>query len=159
MKADLDNYGIGKNLSELKAVKRAKYKEMIKERTRQLAFLNLMKSKESHTKMKNVHYCELKFQDYLRCTEMSVNQARVIFRTRCRMTIYWDNFKGWNMTQNCPVCREHDTLDDQGHSFLCKVILDNVVVEGTLEQSYREDIRAEVARSIERIEKFRENYL
>ena len=63
------------------------------------------------------------------------------------------------MTQNCPVCFEDDSVDDQGHSFQCKVILDSVVVEGTLEESYREDIRAEVARSIERIEKFRENYL
>ena len=118
-----------------------------------------MKSKESHTKMKNVHYTELKLQNYLRCTEMSVNQARLIFRTRCRMTMYWNNFKGWNLTQNCPVCLEDDSVDDQGHSFQCKVILDSVVVDGTLEQSYSEDIRAEVAQSIERIEKFREDYL
>ena len=154
MKVDLDKYRIGSNLSELKVMKRAKFKEMIKARTRQLAFLNLMKSKESHTKMKNVHYCELKLQDYLRCTEMSVNQARLIFRTRCRMTMYWNNFKGWNLTQNFPVCLEDDSVDDQGHSFQCKVILDSIVVDGTLEQSYSEDIRAEVAQSIERIEKF-----
>ena len=73
--------------------------------------------------------------------------------------MYWNNFKGWNLTQNCPVCLEDDSVDDQGHSFQCKVILDSVVVDGTLEQSYSEDIRAEVAQSIERIEKFREDYL
>ena len=76
------------------------------------------------------------------------------------MTSYWNNFKGHNLTQNCPVYKEDDTVDDQRHSFRCKVILDNVSVVGSLEDSYQEDsIYAGVAQTIERIEKFRENYL
>ena len=64
------------------------------------------------------------------------------------------------MTQNCPVCKEDDTVDDQRHSFRCKVILDNISVVGSLEDSFLEDsINAGVAQTIERIEKFRENYL
>jgi len=140
-------------------MKREKFKELVKE-TRCLAFTKMIQLKDIQSKMKNLNYLELKMQNYLMCNDISVNQARLIFRTRCRMTTYWNNFKGHNLTQICPVCKEGDTVDDQRHSFRCKVILDNVSVVGSLEDSYQEDsIYAGVAQTIERIEKFRENYL
>ena len=74
------------------------------------------------------------------------------------MTIYWNNFKGWNLDQNCPVCRVEDQPDTQQHSFNCKVIKQNIQVRGKYMDSF-DNVNAEVASTVENVEIFREKYL
>ena len=112
-----------------------------------------------HSKLSNVYYDELKFQGYLRNTNISVHQAQIIFKSRCRMTHYWENFKGWKFQKTCPVCNDKSSVDSQEHSFSCIVIRKCLKVNGEISDVYCSEISAEVAKTVETIEKFREIYL
>ena len=159
IKDDLSYFGFKLDLSEIKAYSKYQFKNVIKKKTREKAFEELVKKKEMHSKLSNVYYDELKFQGYLRNTNISVHQAQILFKSRCRMTHYWENFKGWKFQKTCPVCNDKSSADSQEHSFSCIVIRKCLKVNGEISDVYCSEISAEVAKTVETIEKFREIYL
>ena len=75
------------------------------------------------------------------------------------MTKYWENFKGWKMDVNCPVCKDQTQYDTQQHSFSCEIIRKTVKIEGAFTEIYCNSISENLAKTVERIEKLRENYI
>ena len=78
--------------------------------------------------MINLGYSNLEMQEYLKNMEMTSNQAKIVFSFRTRMAKYSENFKGGKPTKMCPVCETNP--DTQMHSFQCKVLRENLKIEG-----------------------------
>ena len=62
----------------IKAIKRDKFKIMVKEKIRKLAFKDLLQEKEKLSKMKNLQYDELKLQKYLASGKLNTTQKRLL---------------------------------------------------------------------------------
>ena len=86
---------------------------------------------------------------------ISSERARVIFKSRTRMTRYWENFKGAIWQQECKLCNDPGTIDNQEHSFECKVIKEHIDIEVTFKDIFRTKIEPKLAETIEKIEKLR----
>ena len=117
IKDDLSEFGLSHNLAEIRSCKKSTFKNKIRKRSRELAFDYLMKLKRGHSKLDDLHYNELVIQGYLDQKSIPISTARVIFKTRVRMTQYWKNFKGNRVTQICQICKDSTSIDEQQHSF------------------------------------------
>ena len=158
IKNDLCDLNIDDDISKIKNYSAFRFKNIVKQKGRQLALNRLCEKKERHSKLENLTYVELNIREYLCNQNISVNQARIIFRSRTRMTHYWNNFKHWRYSQKCPVCKETNSIDTQEHSFNCEIVRKAIHIEGKFsEVFYRSN--SQLAKTLENIEKFRENYL
>ena len=110
--------------------------------------------------MSNVKYLSLGIQKYLTDKSLSKNQVQLLFKSRNRMTIYWENYKGWKLKRTCPLWNEADKLDTQLHSFSCTEILKTIKIDGIrFSDIYSDNISLQLAKTIEKIEVYRENQL
>ena len=96
-------------------------------------------------------------QEYMRDPEISTNQAKTVFRIRTRMERYGENFKGGQPTKPCPLCQE--SKDTQSHSFECRVISENITVNGNYTEIFSPKMDKKLAETAENIVKFREGYM
>ena len=133
------------------------FKNLVKKKAKEVAFEWLMTKKRGHSKMKNLSYSTLEMQDYLKCKDISVKQAKILFRVRTRMEKFGENFKAGKETKPCPVCDESE--DTQSHSFQCKVVTTNIFVNKHYEDIFSTKVDRKLAKEIKRIIKFREGYL
>ena len=103
-----------------------------------------------------MNFINLKLQKYLQDKDIRISTARVIFKSRTRMTVYWSNFKSSKSSRNCPLCKEN-IIDSQEHSFECKVVKENIDVSSSTNFSdiYGDKIDPKLAKTIEEIEEFR----
>ena len=108
--------------------------------------------------MDNIKYYELKMQDYLQDENISVKQARILFKYRTRMARFWENYKAGRPPQPCPVCKDVQSVDTQRHSFKCKTLTGNIEVKGNYDDIFSSQIADQTVKSVEKIEKFREIY-
>ena len=133
------------------------FKKIVKKHARELAFEWLIQKKESHSKMMNLSYSSLEMQEYLKDKNITVFQAKILFKVRTRMEHFGENFKGGAPTRPCPVCKA--STDTQSHSFQCSVINENIVVDGKYLDIFNFKVDKKVANTVENIVKFRENYM
>ena len=159
IKEDLEMFGMSANLESIASLKKEKFKAIIKEKARDIAFKRLLRKKELHSKMKNLRYTELKVQAYLVDGKLTVNQALEAFKSRVRMTLYWDNFKGWKLEQTCPVCKDSSQVDTQSHSFNCGVISQNIQIKGEYADLFNSKLSIDLVKTVVNIEKFRKQYV
>ena len=87
--------------------------------------------------MTNLTYTCLEMQGYLKESEVTPRQAKTMFKFRTRMANFSENFKGGNDTKPCPLCETG--LDTQAHSFQCRVIKQNIKVNGNLMDIFAEN--------------------
>ena len=124
-----------------------------------LAFRELLALKSKHSKLQKLTYIELRMQNYLKSECISSERARAIFKSRTRMTRYWENFKGTVGLQKCKLCNEPGTIDSQGHSFECKVVKENIEIKVKFTDIFGTTVDSKLAETIEKIEKFRKEQL
>ena len=98
-------------------------------------------------------------QNYLKEEKIKVKEARMLFKYRTRMAIFWGNFKGGRPPQQCPVCKEAGSWDTQLHSFQCKVITEKITIEGNYQEIFTTNIDVNIARTVTNIEEFREEIM
>ena len=98
-------------------------------------------------------------QEYLVDGKLTVNQALEAFKSRVRMTLYWDNFKGWKLEQTCPVCKDSSQVDTQSHSFNCGVISQNIQIKGEYADLFNSKLSIDLVKTVVNIEKFRKQYV
>ena len=157
-KRDLQAWGLKIDLKWVKSKSKFAFKKIIGEKSREVAFNQLLEQKKKHSKLRSLHYSDLQIQGYLVNPEISVRQAQIVFKSRCRMTVYWENFKGWKLGKHCPVCKEPDKLDTQHHSYRCKIITENVDIREEI-ADVSNYVTVDTARTLENIELFRGQYL
>ena len=116
-----------------------------------------MKVKESHSKMKNINYKELKIQAYFQNNSLSVENKRDLFSFRTRMANFGENFRGQRDFVICPfLCNQRDS---QEHSFLCMGIKEKIEIDNNYEDIFKVNISTKSVYVLTRIRKFRDAYL
>ena len=157
VREDLQDLQIDDNLEKMKCLSKYSFKNLVRKKIEEEAFIDLLKRKEKHKKMENVQYTTFEMQNYLKQHQITPKQARTIFKFRTRMENFSENFKAGKPTKQCPVCKE--SKDTQSHSFKCTVILKNIRIPSNIEEIFSQTISSDMARALENIIKFREPYL
>ena len=157
VKTDLSDIGLSLDLDFIKSKSEFSFKTMIKRRVREYAFYTLLEKKESHIKLDNIFYSELKMQEYLKLKNMSAFEAKEIFSYRTRSANYSANYPGSDGLKPCPLCYLH--LDCQPMAFQCPEIIKNVTISGKYSEIFSSDVPGEVAKTVTKIQKFRDNFL
>jgi hypothetical protein len=80
-----------------------------------------------------------------------------VFSYRVRTAKYSDNYRGTGGLSPCPLCLLH--LDCQPMAFQCPVILENISVTGSYSKIFDTSVENSLARTLVKIDKFREDYL
>ena len=91
-----------------------------------------MKGEKSKTKMAGLHYEKLKPQDYL--YNLDVRVARIVFKFRTRMMQFGGNFKGQGPLESCPLCGNHEDLQEL--CFKCPGIVKTIKVDQEYENIF-----------------------
>ena len=109
---------------EISKISKNTFEKLIKESVLKRAFEELIKKKETHSKMSNVQYSELKIQDYLKSDcELSNDDKEILFKFRTRMAKLKNNFKNMFKDVFCQLCQTDEEC--QSHLFYCDILLKN----------------------------------
>ena len=130
---------IGLNLTDtqIKDMSDNQYKKILKNKIREHAFRNLLSMKETHSKVVNIQYSELKIQNYLTDPMFSMSDKELLLKLRGRMFFAKANYR--NMFVNnlqCDYCSDCD-LQTQRHLLEncdgiiaeCPAVAENIRVE------------------------------
>ena len=158
VKLNLNELGINLSLEEVKQMSKNSFKRMVKIKTKEYTMKYLLGIKEKHKKMDDLHYTELKLQNYLKDSDIPVAEARNLYRYRTRVAKYKENMKSsyTNTSTACPLCLLHP--DTQLHSVQCTEVKTKIVVEGRYEDIFDEDIPSNISKTLLRIDKLREDF-
>ena len=63
----------------MKAMSKEEFNQLVKQKVRQAALVDLLETKNQQSKMNNLEYSELKTQSYLKNSKMSPQLAKDIF--------------------------------------------------------------------------------
>ena len=154
VRSDLADFGLSFTLDQLKLVSKRSFKKSIKIKTKEFAFKTLLEKKDGHSKMKDLHYNELKLQSYLKDPGISVSEAQDLFKFRTRSANFKENMKSRFFQRICPLCGTHP--DSQSYSFECSTIKENINIVGRYEDIFSEKIPASLGKTINEIMQFRE---
>ena len=96
--------------------------KIVKEINKEKSLKNLLKMKDSHSKVRNIKHDEIKLQRYLEPNEIIRNRedAQLIFKLRCQMTNLKVNMKGKYDNVECRACKKEN--ESQKHVFECNAI-------------------------------------
>ena len=94
VREDLKMFGMDEELSWIKAKSKNSFKAFLRSKANELALQILLNKKKNHSKMKNLHYSDLKIRAYLKNEKITIKEARALFKFRTRMITCWGNFKG-----------------------------------------------------------------
>jgi hypothetical protein len=125
VKEDLKTVDIKLTFEQIKELKRDTFKKLVKAKVKSTALEDLLRTKNLHSKMKNLHYSDLQLQGYLKSSSIHCNQARDIFKFSTRCSNVRSNFKSkyTNTGLQCPLlgC---DEREDDPHLINCKITED-----------------------------------
>ena len=120
---------------------KSRWKLIVKESMRKVAFDFLIKEAGQKTKMRKLKYSDLELQNYLKTTELSNSEKKYIFQLRSSMTKVGYNYGN---KRKCPLCNVEN--DDIQHLTACVVvrIFNPVIRENcdnfSLDDIYKDDI-------------------
>ena len=105
----MKDLGLKYSFQEIQNFSKVKFKNLVKEKVRQIAFQYLMQIKQSHTKAKDLDYHQLALQEYLKPEDdLSINEKRFIFAARSNMLDLHANFKLGKSDTKCRKCGLED---------------------------------------------------
>ena len=104
---------------------------------------------DKHSKMKNLNYTSIMMQNYFKRTDLNVEQKKMIFKFRTRMSEFGENFRGGRDQVTCPLCETH--MDKQELSYECKVIQKEIDIKGSFEDIYNDKISIHTVKTLEKI--------
>ena len=84
--------------------------------------------------------------------ELNPNQKKILFKFRTRMAEFGENDRGGWAQVICPLCNVH--LDNQEMSYQIK---SEVLIEGKIEDIYKEEINVKTVKTIEKITEVRKS--
>jgi hypothetical protein len=108
------------SMEAIQNMKKVSFMNMIKQRINSKTFENLQKQKMSHSKVKYVEHSCIKIQKYLQPnrTKITLEEAQLIFKLRCRVTEVKVNLKGKYDSLECGACGFEE--ENQQHILNCK---------------------------------------
>ena len=155
VKQDLVDLEIDMNLSNIKTKSEWSFKNFVKKKAYEYEFKQLIRRKETHTKLDNLWYPRLEMQNYLKLDNLNNSQAQTLFRYRVRMAKFGENFREKKISVECPLCFKH--RDSQQMSFEnCSVLKKNVKISGNYQQIFNSSVPTDTVKSLVQIDKFRD---
>ena len=154
---DLEDFKIPCSFDLIEKKSKEAFKKMVKTRAKEYALELLLKKQESHSKMENLSYTDIKIQDYFNSDQMNNEQKRMLFRFRTRMERFGENFRAGNDHVMCPLCFSH--YDSQELSLECQEIKKEMTVVGTLKEIYTENIGSDIVNTLTKLTKIRKQKL
>jgi hypothetical protein len=136
---DLKNFGISESFQFMRSKSEMSFKRMLKIKTKEFALNHLLILKSEHSKMDKLCYIDLKMQNYLKSSEIPVNEAQNLFKYRARVAQFKENFEDKYENKACPMCSVN--LDTQVHSLLCEKVKEKVNIEGKYSDKIQNTIK------------------
>ena len=87
------------------------FKNLVRKKTMEYEYNQLMNIKQTHSKLNNLCYTKLELQNYLKLEVLNASEAQMLFKYRVRMASYGENFREKENGILCPLCYTH--LDSQ----------------------------------------------
>ena len=157
IKQDLAELGIPDDLEKITAYSKLSFKKYVKDRSKEVAFQSLMSCKENHSKMSWINYSELGMQDIYSSSELSIDEARVIFLFRVHMCQFTQNFRGTNVYDLCLLCRNHpDTQESMSECKELKRQFAYMNIGKIIKDVYSGKVGTETVRDLKLILSYRE---
>ena len=118
---DLKKLNLNQDMEILKQMKKSKLKMELEKLIKELIFKELNMKKANHSKVKDVPHTKFEMQNYLKANQLKITQeeAREIFKLRCRVTDVKSNFKSNYENIDCENCYEEE---NQQHVLTCKIL-------------------------------------
>ena len=155
---DLKDLKIRMSLKEIGGKSEYSFKRLVKIRSKEHALEYLSNIKSKHSKMENLDYLELKLQNYLIDGQITVQEAKILFRFRTRVAKFWENMKSnQNLPLACPLC--HLQPDTQRHSFQCEIIKTRMKVKGSYSDIFLDNVPVDTVKTLMTITELRDNYV
>ena len=154
---NLEDFELDMTLDDLKKKSANSFKRIMKIKSKEYTLNYLIEIKDSHSKMDNLEYPELKLQNYLRDDEIPLNEARNLYRFRTRVANFKENFKNGHQSCAipCPLCLVQP--DTQAHSLQCPEIREKIDVKGTYSDIFNEDIPSDISKTLLKISELRKD--
>ena len=93
-------------------------RNLVKMKSKEKAFKDLIELKNSHEKVKELNYEKLEMQSYLKSNLFYQDEAKLIFKLRSNMIKVKQNFsRMYKNNMNCRIC--DDDTEDQKHLLSC----------------------------------------
>ena len=151
VKKDLGDFNISLTYEEMKSIPKKKFKEMVKKRSEMASFERLLKEKEKVSKGKDLHYEELRLQDYLTPgNNLSISDMRKIFQVRKRDISVRANFPNAYKSTTCQSAG-CDKKETQEHVYTsgCWNNSDDVIKVNSSSTQYKDVFTNNVQKRIE----------
>ena len=155
VRQDLRDFEMSDNLDFIKSKSKYCFKNLVKEKAKKYELARLLEVKSTHSKMANLKYHSLEIQEYLKLDICNSTQAKTMFRFRCRMENFSENFRGIQGPQPCPLCGVH--LDSQEKSFTCQKITQVIDIASDYTEIFNTNIPPTLFKVIEKITQLRED--
>ena len=119
---DFKLLGLDLTIESIKEIKKARLKIIVNQAIKEKTFRDLVKKKESHSKVMNIIHERLEIQGYLKPnkSKMKMEEAQEIFRMRSRVADVKTNFKAKYESFECDVCKKEE--ETQKHVIECTEI-------------------------------------
>lgn len=122
LRDDLNQCGILQSESEIKQMKKGKFKKLVKDKIRQLSNEYLVSLQESHSKSRKIRITE-NIKHYLISNEISLEEKRLLFQVRSRMCDVKTNYKTkYSHNMRCRLCDQQE--ESELHLMMCDEIID-----------------------------------
>ena len=113
----LNEFEIRIDLSYIKSMSTGQLKNIVNKKATEIAFHNMLNSKETHKKMSDIRYSNLGIQPYLTDSRITNKDAKLLFLFRTKMVRVGMNYRGGHDVLSCPLC--NSSADTQKHLLVC----------------------------------------
>ena len=118
---DKEEIGLLLTESEIKFMKKTKFKNLVKEKIRVSAHSYLLEKKEKLSKLDNLT-SDFNFKEYLSTDKLSISEKQLLFKLRTRMIPVKGNFSSmYKDDMSCRLCNMNLT-ESQEHLFSCSFL-------------------------------------
>ena len=165
--SDIEELGLNLDFDGIRKMKKDAFMNLVKIKIEAKTLKFMEKSKEGHSKVRNLSHNTLKIQSYLMPSKIKKNkeECQLIFKLRAKVTEVKMNTKGKYENFDCESCKIED--ETQEHVLKCEEILKiqndeeksiptyNKISEGTIEEKVI--IAKQFNKNMKTIENLRKN--
>ena len=157
MKQNLEEFGLSLSLEEIRSKSAKSFKRMVKNRAKEYTLNFLLDKKDSHKKLDGLNYSDIKLQTYFKDPDISVAEAKNLYRFRTRSAKFKENMRSGYQNKDCPLCFIHP--DTQVHSMQCIEVKSKITIRGKYEDIFKEKIKKEISETLMKITELRKDII
>ena len=152
VRCDLIDFGLTTDLAEIQKKSKLSWKNLVKRKAKEYDFNRLFQKCRSKSKTCRLQYEKLGMQKYL--IEASTRDAKTVIKYRLGMGDFSGNYKGDSPVKLCPLCAEHDDVQDL--IFQCHVVRNLQMNENVhYDELFGSEISATLIEKLNKIERIR----